>query len=46
MKSLVEWFNHCLNRYLEAKELIDEKSRDDPPNLPFRSKYAGREILQ
>lgn len=40
------WFEETKRKYLDAKRLADEESLRDPPNEPYKSKYAAKEIFE
>ena len=44
-KSFEDWFKSVSQQVAESRRVIEELSKEDPPTEPFRSKYAGRNML-
>lgn len=44
-QSINEWFLSICAHIADSRRVIEELSKDDPPTEPFKSKYAGRNML-
>ena len=44
--NIKDWFSSLSEHVAESRRVIEELSKEDPPTEPFRSKYAGRNMLK
>ena len=45
-QSIQLWFTSVCHQIAESRRVIEELSKEDPPTEPFKSKYAGRDMLK
>ena len=45
-QNINEWFLSICAHVAESRRVIEELSKEDPPTEPFKSKYAGRNMLK